>query len=234
MNGFTFQNEYYIVIKKLKKQQDRAALMLAIAEFMFENKEPKNLSDTAEMAFEILLPGLQKSKHNSGRGGRPKNKIGYETVLKNENRFETDLKPIENRFETDLKPIENRFETERETVPNEKESTKEKDNTLKRENLESKKERKDIYNLTNNAGACVCEEEQQSHEDIMREYGLDETVCESLKDFLRHCYLNKHIVSNSKLNDIIFRLIERYGNDNMGMIDCIELAIRGGYFDVKA
>jgi hypothetical protein len=44
MNGFTFQNEYYIVIKRLKKQQDREALMLAIAEFMFEDKQPKNLS----------------------------------------------------------------------------------------------------------------------------------------------------------------------------------------------
>ena len=220
MEGFTFHKEYYEIIKRLKKSQDRASLSLAILEFIFEDKTPGNLTEVAEMAF----PGLQKSKNNSGRGGRPKSKIGYKTVLKNENRFETDLKPIENRFET-----------ERETVHNEKERTKEKETTLEREILVSKKER-NIYN-NQSVGACEYvedENETQSHEDIMREYGLDKVVCDSLKDFLRHCYLNKHIVSNAKLSDIIFRLIERYGNDKKGMTESIELAIRGGYFDVKA
>lgn len=58
-------------------------------------------------------------------------------------------------------------------------------------------------------------------------------VCESLEGFLRHCYLNKHIVSNEKLEDIIFRLVDCF-NDDKSRIECIERAVRGGYFDIKA
>lgn len=73
----------------------------------------------------------------------------------------------------------------------------------------------------------------KSHEDIMREWGLSKVLCDCLKGFLRHCYLNKHIVSNEKLEDIIFRLVDTL-NDDVSRIECINRAVSGGYFDIKA
>lgn len=128
MERFTFHKEYYDIIQRLKKPNDRALLTYAIIEFMFEGKEPENLSEVAEMAFHLLFPKIAKSKNNSGRGGRPKAINGCKTVLEIENRFETDI-------ETDLKPIENRFEIKRETDPKQKERSKEKNNTLEREKI---------------------------------------------------------------------------------------------------
>lgn len=129
MDRFTFHKEYYEVIQRLKKPQDRALLSLALVEFIFEEKQPENLSEVAEMAFYLLSAKISKSKNNSGRGGRPKKQNGFETVLENENRIETELKP---NVETVLEN-ENRFETKRETDPTKKERTKEKNITLERE-----------------------------------------------------------------------------------------------------
>ncbi len=95
---------------------------------------------------------------------------------------------------------------------------------------ESKKER-DIYQEKNSNHTR--ENPVVSHADIMREYNLSDMVCESLKGFLRHCYLNKHIVSNEKLEDIVFRLIDKF-DDDKSRIECIERAVSGGYFDIKA
>ena len=97
---------------------------------------------------------------------------------------------------------------------------------------ESKKER-NIYQEKNSTRTHG-EEDFKTHEDIMREWGLSEGLIDSLKSFLRHCYLNKHIVTNEKLNDIILRLVDKFSNDQEAMIECVERAIRGGYLDIKA
>ena len=96
---------------------------------------------------------------------------------------------------------------------------------------ESKKER-NIYQEISNDHTCG-KDDMKSHEDIMCEYGLSKLVRDSLKDFLRHCYLNKHIVSNAKLEDIVFRLIDSF-DDDKSRIECISRAISGGYFDIRA
>lgn len=228
MEGFTFYKSFYETLKKIRKKQDRALAMLAVAEFMFDDEEPQDLSEVGEIAFESFRHILQKAKNMSGRGGRPSAKKEETNLDENENQTETKSKPNQNQFETNLDENETNLKTS---------YSYSSSLSYSKTNKGSKKE-KDIYKNNNpGAGACTCvedENETQSHEDIMREYGLDKVVCDSLKDFLRHCYLNKHIVSNAKLSDIIFRLIERYGNDKKGMTESIELAIRGGYFDIKA
>lgn len=200
------------------------------------------ISDYALRGIETDLNGMEKAifvliktqidRHNK------RVEIGKKTSKKNKVNSElTQGYPQVNPKLTPSKPQVNSFQKE-EVFPNEKERSKEKDNTLEEDNLKERKKEKDIYKNNNpGAGAYAYvedENETQSHEDIMREYGLDVAVCYSLKDFLRHCYLNKHIVSNAKLSDIIFRLIERYGNDKKGMTESIERAIRGGYFDIRA
>ena len=151
-------------------------------------------------------------------------------------------KPID---EKKLKPIcetvSNRFqkiETERKTDPYEKERSKERDIPLEKEIKERKKEiDKDILSIS----ACACEEdceELKSHEDIMREWELPLCITKTLKDFLRHCYINGHVVSNAKLDDILGRLFDKFGSRNgidiKGANDCINTAIRGGFFDIRA
>lgn len=235
MNGFTLKKEYYLIINKLKKAKDREALSLAIMEYAFEDKMPENLSKTAQIAFEMLVFGISKSKSNSGRGGRPKAKNTNDLEetkrqINNERLDEKNKHEFENRLKTDLKPIENRFFEEKSSLI-EKESTKEKDITHKRELLLERKKESDIYKITNNA--CAREGcEIRTHEDIMLELGLSDFVRSHLKDFLRHCYLNHHIVSNAKLEDIAFRLVDEL-DDDKSRVACINRAVSGGWFDVK-
>lgn len=110
MERFTIHQDYYNVLKRLKKRSDRAVVALAILEFAFEEIEPNDLTEAGDIAFESIRQTLEKSRNNSGRGGR-----------KSKNRFETDLKPIDNRIATELQPNENRFETvlnqEKNTLP---------------------------------------------------------------------------------------------------------------------
>ena len=87
--------------------------------------------------------------------------------------------------------------------------------------------KKEIDKDITSSSACT-------HEELMQEWGLSKIVSDALKEFLRHCYLNGHIVSNEKLSDILVRLFDKYGKDDSGMVSCIWFAIRGGYFDVKA
>jgi len=153
--------EYYEVIKKMRKQSDKQAVAYSIIEFVFEGKEPKDLSEVSEIAFESFRKSLEKTMNNAGRGGR-----------KSKNRIETELKPICNRIETDLQPNGNRFLTEKEKIPllenEEKRAKKEdKDNTPVKEK-ESKKER-NLKDNNNNA----CTREGACYEDIIKHYAGD-------------------------------------------------------------
>ena len=118
MERFTIHQDYYNVLKRLKKRSDRAVVALAILEFAFEELEPNDLTEAGDIAFESIRQTLEKSRNNSGRGGR-----------KMKNRMETDLKPIDNRIATELQPNYNRMETdlnqEKNTLP-QKERSKEK------------------------------------------------------------------------------------------------------------
>lgn len=109
-------------------------------------------------------------------------------------------------------------ESSKENIPQEESITLERDKIQK-----SKKE-----NYINNNYQSV-----PTHEEIMRDYGISDGVIATMQDFLRHCYLNGVVVSNAKLEDILFRLVERYGQDAMGMNECINTAIRGGYVDIR-
>ena len=204
MKGFTFLEDYYEVIKKMRKQADKQALTYAIIEFVFGGIEPKDLSEVAEIAFESFRKSLEKSMNNAGRGGR-----------KSKNRIETDLKPICNRIETELQPNENRFLTEKEKISlleNEEKSSKKEDkvNTLVKEK-ESKKER-NLKDNNNNA----CTREGDCYEDIIKHYAgeIDDATREAIWKYIQYfqaktgCYiLNEQLktfVCNVKESGLLF------------------------------
>ena len=74
----------------------------------------------------------------------------------------------------------------------------------------------------------------KSHADIMNELGASAVLQEALKEFLRHCYINRRLVTNEKLSDIILRLDEACDDNDGKKCEYIRRAISGGFFDIKA
>lgn len=77
-------------------------------------------------------------------------------------------------------------------------------------------------------------ERLKSHAEVMTELGVSSVLREALKEFLRYCYANRHLVTNEKLIDIILRLDEACDDDDGAKCEYIRRAIGGGFFDVKA
>lgn len=72
-----------------------------------------------------------------------------------------------------------------------------------------------------------------SHAQIMDEAQISGDYRKALEEFLRYCYVNGHIVLNSKLNDIIWSLQDWYGNDEVEKIKSLKTAIKKGYFNIR-
>ena len=77
-------------------------------------------------------------------------------------------------------------------------------------------------------------ERLKSHAEVMTELGVSSILREALKEFLRYCYANRHLVTNEKLVDIILRLDEACDDDDGMKCEYIRRAIGGGFFDIKA
>ena len=74
----------------------------------------------------------------------------------------------------------------------------------------------------------------KSHDEIIKSLVNSSALQNRIKDFLRHCYVNKRVTTNDKLIGIITRLDDAYGENDALKCECVERAISGGYFDVKA
>lgn len=88
---------------------------------------------------------------------------------------------------------------------------------------------------TTTARACVDAgslKNLSSHAAVMTELGVSPRLQSVFREFLRHCYINKHIISNDQLGNMIIRLDFAYGNDEQSKIDSLMRAISGGYYDV--
>lgn len=90
----------------------------------------------------------------------------------------------------------------------------------------NKKENINEYNL--NTHACV----RESYDDIFNSLEVSPEVRNALIEFIRHCQLNKKIVTNDKLKNIIVRLDFNH-NSEIEKVHSIRRAINGGYFDIK-
>lgn len=214
----------------LRELPDKSRLKVydAVSDYALRGVEP-NFNGMEKAIFTLIKAQIDRRNQrveNGKKGGRKKQVSLNDTQSEVEpylNHTSSILEPHLNQNSSEVEPY---FEQKEKVSPMEKESNKEKGITPERDKIqESKKER--YINKTNNAGACT-------HEELMQEWGLSKIVSDALKEFLRHCYLNSHVVSNEKLNDILLRLFDKYGNDDSGMVECIWVAIRGGFFDVKA
>ncbi len=98
MDGFTFYRSFYETIKRINKKQERAEAIIAICEYMFENKEPEILSETAAIAFEGFRHTLNKCKKNGGNAKKRMAKTS-ENSESNEDRNGIENESNQNRNE---------------------------------------------------------------------------------------------------------------------------------------
>lgn len=100
MTGFTFYKSFYETIKKVRNSRDRANAILAICEYMFEDKVPdENTSETVEIVFQSVRHTLDKSKKNGVSGSETKPKRTKIETESNGNRNKIELQSNENRNE---------------------------------------------------------------------------------------------------------------------------------------
>lgn len=92
VKSFTIYDEYYELIKNLKKSE-KQELLLAIFEYMFEDKEPQLKGMTNAIFINLKRP-LNVSKSNSKRAKK---------IKPNENQMKTELKPNENQNDNQTK-----------------------------------------------------------------------------------------------------------------------------------
>ena len=215
----------------LRELPDKSRLKVydAVSDYALRGIEPE-FNGMEKAIFTLIKAQIDRRNQrveNGKKGGRKKQVSLNDT--------QSEVEPYLNHTSSILKPhlnqnsseVELYFEQKEKVSPMEKESTKEKGITLERDKYIQESKKESYINKTNKAGVCT-------HEELMQEWGLSKIVSDALKEFLRHCCVNKQIVSNERLNDILVRLFDKYGSDEAGKVECIWAAIRGGYFDVKA
>lgn len=100
MTGFTFYKSFYETIKKIRNPRDRANAILAICEYMFEDKElDASASETVEIVFQSVRHTLDKSKKNGVNGSETKPKRTKVETETNDKRNKIELQSNKNRNE---------------------------------------------------------------------------------------------------------------------------------------
>ena len=96
-----------------------------------------------------------------------------------------------------------------------------------------KKERNIEKEISNTVCAHAGEEPLKSHEDIMNEWGLKGILKDELRLWLKSCYNKGHLVLNEQLENVLFDLIEKYGENYAAMCDVVRNATESGYIRIK-
>ena len=115
--------------------------------------------------------------------------------------------------------------------PKQPDNDNEYDNDYDYDNIEeSKKESKEKEN--NNLVSHARTQERMSYDEIFVDFGVEPQLKEALIEFIRHCQMNKKMVTNDKLQRIIVNLDMSHPNDVYGKVQSVQNAISGGYFDI--
>ena len=214
-NSFVIYHNYRDTLEDLTDEQV-GKLFRAIFDYEIDKKEP-NFNGELKIAFRFIKKDLdlnsdkyesicERNRMNGLKGGRPKNP-------KNPNGFS---KTQENPEKPKKADNDNEYDNEYENDYD--------DDYI----LESKKERKEeinnnIYNNTHT---------RETYDEIFEDFGVEPQLKDILIEFIRHCQLNKKMVTNEKLKNIIVRLDMAHNDDVYGKIQSVQNAISGGYFDV--
>lgn len=88
IKSFPFFKNYYKLYKLLKTPKDKEILMNAIFDYMFFDKEPKNLTGDVEAIWDNIFMPLEKSKNKvlaGMKGGKTNNQNNKQTKVNEDN-----------------------------------------------------------------------------------------------------------------------------------------------------
>lgn len=94
--------------------------------------------------------------------------------------------------------------------------------------LVSKKERKEE---NNNINDIINTHARESYDEIFESFCVEPILKDVLIEFIRHCQMNKRMVTNDKLKNIIIHL-DMAHRDVYEKVKSVQNAISGGYFDI--
>ena len=210
-NSFVIYHNYRDTLEDLTDEQV-GKLFRAIFDYEIDKKEP-NFNGELKIAFRFIKKDLdlnndkyesicERNRKNGQKGGAPKGNQNARKQPKQPKQPDND-----NDYDNDY--------------DNDNEYDNDYDNILERKK-ESKN--KEINNLHTHA--------RETYDEIFEDFGVEPQLKDTLIEFIRHCQLNKKIVTNEKLKNIIVRLDMAHNDDVYGKIQSVQNAISGGYFDV--
>lgn len=216
-NSFVIYHHYRETLEDLTDEQV-GILMRAIFDYEIDGIEP-TFDGELKIAFKFIKKDLdfnsskyesicERNRTNGAKGGRPKNPKNPDGFSKTQENPEKPKK-----------------------ADNDNEYDNEYDNDIDYDNIEeSKKESKEKEN--NNLVSHTRTHERMSYDDIFRDFGVEPILKDVLIEFIRHCQMNKKMVTNDKLQRIIVNLDMYHPNDVYGKVQSVQNAISGGYFDI--
>lgn len=216
-NSFVIYHNYRETLEDLTDEQV-GILFRAILDYEIDKKEP-NFNGELKIAFRFIKKDLdlnsdkyesicERNRLNGLKGGRPKNPKNPSGFSKTQDNPEKPKK-ADNEYEDDY---DNEYDYDYDN----------EDDYL----LERKKESKN-KEINNNTHTHA----RETYDEIFEDFGVEPMLKDTLIEFIRHCQLNKRMVTNDKLKGIIVHL-DMAHKDVYGKIQSVQNAISGGYFDV--
>ena len=210
-NSFVIYHNYRETLEDLTDEQV-GILMRAIFDYEIDGIEP-TFDGELKIAFKFIKKDLdfnsskyesicERNRTNGAKGGRPKNPKNPDGFSKTQDNPEKPKK-ADNDNEYD-------YDNEYDNIE------------------ESKKESNKNNILLSNART----HERMTYDEIFEDFGVEPILKDVLIEFIRHCQMNKKMVTNDKLQRIIVNLDMNHPNDVYGKVLSVQKAISGGYFDI--
>ena len=210
-NSFVIYHNYRETLEDLTDEQV-GKLFRAIFDYEIDKKEP-NFNGELKIAFRFIKKDLdlnndkyesicERNRKNGQKGGAPKGNQNARKQPKQPKQPDND-NDNDNEYDND-------YDNDDDYI------------------LESKEESKNKEINNNNIHTHT----RETYDEIFEDFGVEPMLKDTLIEFIRHCQLNKKIVTNEKLKNIIVRLDMAHNDDVYGKIQSVQNAISGGYFDV--
>lgn len=212
-NSFVLYHNYRETLEDLTDEQV-GKLFRAIFDYEIYKTEP-NFTGELKIAFRFIKKDLdinlnkyenicERNRKNGQKGGAPKGNQNARKQPKQPKQPDNDNE-YDNEYDND-------YDIDYDNIEESKKESKEKENN----------------NLVSHART----HERMSYDDIFREFCVEPILKDVLIEFIRHCQMNKKMVTNDKLQRIIINLDMNHPNDVYGKVQSVQNAISGGYFDI--
>ena len=206
-NSFVIYHNYRDTLEDLTDEQV-GKLFRAIFDYEIDKKEP-NFNGELKIAFRFIKKDLDLNNDK------------YESICERNRK----------NGQKGGAPKGNQNARKQPKQPKQPDNDNEYDNDYDNDDdyiLESKEESKNKEINNNNIHTHT----RETYDEIFEDFGVEPMLKDKLIEFIRHCQLNKKIVTNEKLKNIIVRLDMAHNDDVYGKIQSVQNAISGGYFDV--